>query len=324
MGRFEQFSQRIIPTESFATLQEFNPGSGGLYLYGSSDENRSIILQSHMEGSSLSSALLEDDETDVDNFILTYKGERHILGLYNQSKQDEIWQVFDAPVVYLDITGLSHHIWAVMLASAVRSHQPIRMLYVEPEEYSRSQTTANLYDLSNEYEPVKMLPGFDMFQQPGEKYCYVPILGFEGVRFKIATNTIGPPRNKVYPIVGLPGFRPEYPFEAYVANQQTLDSASDFIYNNIKYVDAGCPFSLYYTMQDLADTHHDDILKIALLGTKPHALGAVLYAIFNEDRVQLVYDFPKKKQGRTAGIGRIYVYHVSFFVSLLAAPLNDY
>ncbi len=70
-------------------------------------------------------------------------------------------------------------------------------------------------------------------------------------------------------------------------------------------------------MQDLAEAHTNDTLKIALFGTKPHALGAVLYAIFNEDRVQLLYDFPKRKPGRTAGIGRIYVYHVSFFVSLL-------
>ncbi|MET4107662.1 hypothetical protein [Hymenobacter sp. UYP22] len=322
MERFDQFSQRIIPTESFSTLQEFTPESGGLYLYGSSDENRSVILQLHMEKSNLSNALLEDDEADIDNFILTYKGNRRTLGLYNQSEQDAIWQEFNSPVVYIDITGLSHHIWAVLLASALRVSQPIRMLYVEPEEYSRSQTTANLYDLSNEYEQMRALPGFDMFQQPGEQYCYVPILGFEGIRFKIATIAMGPPRNKVYPIVGLPGFRPEYPFEAYVANQQTLDDASDFVYNKIKFVDAGCPFSLYYIMQDLAEAHNNDTLKIALFGTKPHALGAVLYAIFNEDRVQLLYDFPKRKQGRTVGIGRIYVYHVTFFVSLLTASVE--
>lgn len=320
MGSFEHFSQRIIPTESFATLQEFQPDSEGLYMHGSSDENRSIVLLSHMHNHNLYSAFIEDSSADDERFVLDFNGNSYSFGMYSQSEQDTLWKILNSKVIYLDITGLSHHIWALLLASALRSDQSIRMLYVEPEEYTRSQTTANLYDLSNEYEPIRELPGFDMLQQPGENYCYVPILGFEGLRFNIATNSIGPPRNKIFPVVGLPGFRPEYPFEAFVANQPTLDATSDYVYSDVKYVDAGCPFSLYYAMQDLADANVDDVFKIALLGTKPHALGAVLYMIFNDNKVQLLYDFPRKKQGRTSGIGRIYVYHISFFVSLLFAP----
>jgi hypothetical protein len=190
---------------------------------------------------------------------------------------------------------------------------------VEPEEYSRSQDTAHLYDLSNEYEGIKDIPGFAMLQPTGENFCYIPILGFEGARFSIATTKVDPPKDKTFPVVGLPGFRPEYPFEAYVANRRTLESTSEWIYSNIKYVDAGCPFCLFYAIQDLANQHKNDILKIALLGTKPHALGATLYAIINDNKVQLIYDYPKRKPGRTTGIGRIYLYHVSFFISLLAA-----
>lgn len=317
MEPFEQFSQRIIPTEVFYELTDFQPDINGLYLFGSSDENRSSILLSHVTSNGLYSAYLEDGEGET--FLLNYQEEIHPFGLYNQDEQDTIWEKLGAEIIYLDITGLSHHIWAVLIASAIRSQQHIRVLYVEPEEYSRSQDTANLYDLSNEYEAIKELPGYSMLQQPGANFCYIPLLGFEGARFSIATTAIDPPRTKVYPVVGLPGFRPEYPFEAYVANRRTLDSASDWVYSKVKYVDAGCPFCLFYAIQDLAIQNSLDILKIALLGTKPHALGAVLYALYNEGKVQLLYDFPKRKPGRTAGIGRIYLYHVTFFLSLLSA-----
>lgn len=317
MEPFEQFSQRIIPTENFAGLTNFIPDINGLYLFGSSDENRSSVLLSHMTNNGLYSAFIEDGDNET--FILNYQDDIHSFGLYNQAQQDTIWSILNSEIIYLDITGLSHHIWAILVASAIRSQQHLRVLYVEPEEYSRSQDTASLYDLSNEYEAIKELPGFSMLQQPGANFCYVPLLGFEGARFSIATTAIDPPRTKVYPVVGLPGFRPEYPFEAYVANRRTLDSASDWVYSKVKYVDAGCPFCLFYAIQDLASDNQNDVLKIALLGTKPHALGAALYALYNEDKVQLLYDFPKRKAGRTAGIGRIYLYHVTFFLSLLSA-----
>mgnify|MGYP007065263690 FL=1 len=44
---------------------------------------------------------------------------------------------------------------------------------------------------------------------------------------------------------------------------------------------------------------------IAPIGTKPHVIGAILYAIKNPDRVELLYDNPKRTLHRTNGIGRV-------------------
>jgi len=49
-------------------------------------------------------------------------------------------------------------------------------------------------------------------------------------------------------------------------------------------------------------------------GTKPHALGAILFAIAHSDDVEIVYDNVKRKVGRTTGVARCLVYGVSDFL----------
>jgi len=44
-------------------------------------------------------------------------------------------------------------------------------------------------------------------------------------------------------------------------------------------------------------------IKLAPVGTKPHAIGAMLFAIKHPKDVELVYDNPKRKIVRTDGIG---------------------
>ena len=82
----------------------------------------------------------------------------------------------------------------------------------------------------------------------------------------------------------------------------------------MRFATANDPFSLYYLLQDIADENRDDLLKIAPIGTKPHALGAVLFAITNPQKVELVYDHPIRKAKRTQGFSRLLVYHVSTFL----------
>jgi hypothetical protein len=199
------------------------------------------------------------------------------------------------------------------------------VLYIEPGEYSRENSEESegteSYDLSESYLHFQGIPGFSSLDATyDDNVSYVPLLGFEGVRFKLATTDAVPPAYKTFPIVGLPGFRPEYPFAAYVSNRESLIVENDSIIPNVMFVDASCPFSLFYVLGDLANKNEEDILKIALIGTKPHALGAILFALSRlPGTVQLLYDYPRKKAGRTSGIGRVHVYHVSFFFSSIEA-----
>ena len=108
--------------------------------------------------------------------------------------------------------------------------------------------------------------------------------------------------------MGVPGFRPEYPFHTFLGNRIPL--IQNGAWRNVRFAIANCPFSLFYVLQDIAADFPHDLLKIAPIGTKPHALGAVLFSLSSSKPVELVYDHPIRKSARTMGAARLLVYHV--------------
>jgi hypothetical protein len=318
---FEQFSQRLIPRRIYGKLEEFIPVSNSVYLSGKTREERDNDLFKHVQEQGIATALLVD--LDDKSFIFSYNDNDYSIGLTNGREQKAIWEQLNVETIYLDITSLSHRIWAILLKSAKRVGQKIEVLYIEPRDYSRNDNeegSTESYDLSESYLHFQGLPGFSSLDATyDDNVSYVPLLGFEGVRFQLATTDAVPPANKTFPIIGLPGFRPEYPFEAFIENKPSLVVEGDSILPNVIFTDASCPFCLYYILEDLSLKYEEDIIKIALIGTKPHALGAILFAMHKgPGEVQLLYDYPLKKTGRTSGIGRIHQYHVSFFFSMMA------
>jgi hypothetical protein len=225
--------------------------------------------------------------------------------------------------IYLDITGLSHHVWAPLLRVALTTGKLVRAVYVEPAEYrfSETPTEGEIFDLSEAILGISPLPGFTSLAQPrhADSVCFVPLLGFEGNRLQYVLEMVQPPGQKVIPIVGVPGFRPEYPFYTYMGNRSALEG--NLIWSRIRYAKANCPFSLFYALEDISTLYPDELLKIAPIGTKPHALGAVLYALYASRAVELVYDHPVRKVNRTVGSANIHVYDVSSMGTLYRARL---
>jgi hypothetical protein len=66
----------------------------------------------------------------------------------------------------------------------------------------------------------------------------------------------------------------------------------------------------------IASQHPLDVLKIATIGTKPHALGAVLFSLLSPRSIELVYDHPIRKASRTEGSARVLLYEVSALSSV--------
>ena len=64
--------------------------------------------------------------------------------------------------LYLNITGLPHHIWAAILKWAVALGVTVHALYVEPLGYLPSGASADsiIFDLSERIEGISTLPGF--------------------------------------------------------------------------------------------------------------------------------------------------------------------
>ncbi|MBJ7547488.1 hypothetical protein JHC42_11630, partial [Pseudomonas sp. OA3] len=211
-----------------------------------------------------------------------------------------------------DITGLTHSVWAGILKSAILAKLEVLVVYVEPDVYSRSSAPVEgqIYDLSASIQGISPLPGFaTLSSRNSDLFTFVPLLGFEGPRLRYIVEQIQPGYEFITPIVGSPGFKPWYVFETYIGNKGTLTETS--AWQAVRYAPANCPFSCYYLLEEISRDNQDRALKIALIGTKPHALGAVLFTLTSTTSVELVHDHPIRKAGRTGGTARLLVYHVS-------------
>ena len=145
------------------------------------------------------------------------------------------------------------------------------------------------------------------------KTCFVPLLGFEGNRLAHAIEKIDPPVDKVLPVVGVPGFRADFPFYTYIGNRSSL--SRDGLWKRVRFAIANSPISAMDRLGVIGGEYPDHLLKIAPLGTRPHALGAVLFALIAGAKVELVYDYPTPAPRRSDGTGKILVYDVTSMVS---------
>ena len=229
-------------------------------------------------------------------------------------RREQAIAFFQSKPSYLDITGMSYSAWGPLVLAAVESGAPFRVVYVEPMDYRRSDTPTQgmNFDLSEGFEGIRPIPGFATLRlRTSSDWHLVAALGFEGVRFSYVLNELEPASDRVHPIVGVPGFRPEFASHAFIANRADLDDVA--IVPNIRLARANCPFDMFHTLRKL----HEDIggaqLRLAPIGTKPHGLGAVLYTISSPSNVQLIHDHPRRKAKRTLGVSQVCLYEVSTF-----------
>jgi hypothetical protein len=238
-----------------------------------------------------------------------------LVSLRSEKQMQEFWSGLGARTFYLDLTGFAHHVWAPLVRSCLMGGYRLIVIYVEPANYSYNvtPTEGEIFDLSERISGISPIPGFAALRETREEgACFVPLIGFEGRRLAYLVEQVQPPGGKIIPVIGVPGFRPEYPFHACLCNRTTLIETR--CWKNMRFAAANDPFSLYYLLQEIAEENRGDVLKVAPIGTKPHALGAVLFAITSPKTVELVYDHPIRKAKRTQGFSRLLVYYVSTFL----------
>jgi hypothetical protein len=303
-------------SELFPKLDDFQPVPSSVYVFGTTPEARSAHSPGwEQRAVDVEFVRLANEEDNVAEFAS--KSRTTTLALRNRSQLREFWMEFQGRVMYLDITGLGHHVWAPLLRAAGEVGGDIRVVYVEPTDYTQraAPTEGEIFDLSEKIKGIAPLPGFASFTiGPEDDFYLVALLGFEGTRFAYLLEMVQPLGDQVVPLIGAPGFRPEYPFYAYHGNQSPLIDTRGWAM--VRYVTANCPFRMFSTLAEI-EREFSAPIKVAPIGTKPHSLGAVLYAIANEGSVELVYDHPVRTAKRTKGASRALVYHVA---SLMPAP----
>ena len=243
------------------------------------------------------------------------------LQLRSGNQLRDFFSKIKSKIIYLDITGLPHHVWAPLLRAALGTSKQVSVVYVEPRTYtfSRTPTEAEIFDLSEAIHGISPLPGFGVLSEPEneELVLFVPFLGFEGHRLAYVLEQVQPPGKKIVPIIGVPGFMPVFPFHTYLGNKNIL--AQGTLHTAIRHIMANSAFDAFYTLQDISTDYSDHTLKIAPIGTKPHALGAVLFTLWTDRSVEIVYDHPIRKPNRSTGSANILVYEINQLLSSLSS-----
>jgi hypothetical protein len=242
------------------------------------------------------------------------------LSLYENAELEAFVSQLAAPIA-LDITGLEHRVWAPLVRALLSHKSEVVALYAEPDDYQKSSEPlpGEIYDLSSQISGIEPLPGFARVSiRDNDLGYFAPLLGFEGARLAYVMDQEDVDIRNTFPVVGAPGFRLEYPAFTYLANRDVL--TNDYLHRRVELARASCPFEAYAALERVLGRADGSYLRIAPLGTKPHALGAVLFAITHPDSVELVYDHPVRLPGRTSGTRSIHVYEVSAFLAQVGQP----
>ncbi|MBM0237709.1 hypothetical protein JNW88_12020 [Micromonospora sp. ATA32] len=309
--------------------EQFVPLAGSVYVHALSLEDRSLLDKSWKERA-VANEVVFAEVTELNDDIMVDCVSRGLNGdvanLRDNAALREVVLRLRGPI-YLDLTGMTHRVWAALLRAFIDARCNLRVVYVEPADYTRSTAPAPglIFSLSERIEGISPLPGFAYLRRmPNpEDSCFVPLLGFEGARLGYVLEHVQPLDNKTVPIIGVPGFRPEYPFHSYTGNRIQLER--NYLASQVRYAKANCPFDAFMALHRVADDYPGDLLRVAPIGTKPHGVGAVLFALSRPSGVELIYDHPVRKGRRTTGEARVCVYDVgSFVTSDLFLRLGEY
>lgn len=303
---------QVLTSDEYARVEDFTPVHGA-YLYQLSVEERSL----HVEGlRSRASSLSFVQFTVVhDDAVRTADGQQ--FSCRRSREVSAFLAALNGQPVFVDITGMSHELWAPLVRSALETGIDLRVVYVEPRSYARSAAPrrGEIFDLNERIQGVAPLPSFATIAELEGDGCFVAFLGFEGARFSLMVNEMEPKSERVYPVIGVPGFRPEYPFHSVLGNAVPLAQTRSF--HRLRFARSNCPFSAYFALEEIGSRHTTGTMQVALVGTKPHALGSVIFAIKHPLRVELLYDYVIRKPARTEGTEQCFVYNISDFVAEL-------
>lgn len=220
--------------------------------------------------------------------------------------------------ILIDITSLKHPFLFFFLLLLKKDFKPkgLFVTYTEPEKYMQEEKNENAikkFDLTEKFCSVNSLPGFARISDHNKERILIALMGFEGNRFSKAFEDVNPSDRMTYAIVGFPSFQPSWQYYVYSQNQYALNQSKAF--NSIKRSTANEPFGVYNILQEIKNKNKDFELVVAPIGTKPHSLGACMFAIDNTD-VQIYYDFPSfGSKTRTVGIGNSFLYNLTDFIN---------
>ena len=218
----------------------------------------------------------------------------------------------------VDISGVDHTFWAGCMVKFKDRVSGLYFIYTEPGAYKfaiRSSADRDfetgLFDLSDRSHGVSPLPRFANLHGP-ESYegrsVFVPLLGFEGRRALNVLSGLDPTPADIVPIIGVPGYRLEFPTYTVTCNEAFFsDTRSE---TKSRYAPANDPFQARDVLRMIGEDFPDTYMYVAPIGTRPHTVGALMFADEERERVEILFDHPIRKSKSRQGTGSTHLYRI--------------
>lgn len=132
---------------------------------------------------------------------------------------------------------------------------------------------------------VHEMPGYPGIDTRCTQKVLVVLLGFDGELSSFITDEVAPDETII--VNGFPGYSPKFKDISLINNERLLANSSE-----LHYARADNPFETFNVLAKIRKKYENKFLNIAPLGTKPMALGACIYAIFDPS-VRVVYPLPE-------------------------------
>lgn len=261
-------------------------------------------------------------------FKLIYNEDKFILNLSKKEEKidyklidfgKEFIKKLEFNTFILDTTSLGFaEILLLVHFISEKENVTIKLYYVEPNEYKLKNEKSmfkNEFDLSEGFNSFKKIPPYSLLidSSSSSKAKLVSLLGFENDRLsRILEDDDGARYDEFIHIVALPAFSPGWENISLHRHSRELKNAK-----NIEFSPANNPYETYRVLEKIQKNSKNKNLVIAPIGTKPHAIGAIIFLInsrLNKDKVGIIYDFPIKKENRTDGVGIIHEYVVKSII----------
>lgn len=202
----------------------------------------------------------------------------------------------------------------VLRAVGEEKVEEVTFLYLEPVEYRRAikgrLSDYRDFELSNNSR-FQAIHGFmtNLSESPAGQAVF--FLGFEKARLAQAfEQEEALQRWQCHAVIGVPAFEPAWEIDTMSNNINQLVSR-DYVFQFCAAASADAAYSLLIKL--LEDDKEGNPLLVAPLGTKPHTIGAALFAAEHNtfDRAVLLYDHPQRRTGRSYDIRKWHLYDVA-------------
>lgn len=307
-----ELRRRYERTEVFSDFESFEIPPGSVFVHGAPpSEERSSALISFLESKGGPRVVLSASAEDPTSAqVVTVDGCPSLsCGHLSLRDPETFLDEIGSNDVYVDITSLPLGISASLIRGGLERGASVHAMYVQPIAYAgRDKDAKNpQYALNHSFLGIGPLPTFGKIFRSNENCRIIVQLGFDGARATAILAEYDPLPPFVV-MVGAPGFQLGFPSESIDCNRAIFRSSRPA---SVLFAPADCPFAAMWELEAMMRDSPDDYMIVAPIGTKPQALGAILFALSHSNRVEIVYDHPVRQPTHSSGVGPLHVFRLT-------------